>query len=111
MSDTSHASAQNENPGAASLSPVFDHAANATPADTDRVLANEIAHATESPQEAAIDAANSLRSPGGRTPQPEDFAGLLTPAGNSGDIVGSDIDSGRPFVWTDDGDLGGTTPP
>ena len=50
-------------------------------AHTDHTLANEIAARTETPVEAAIDAANGLRGNGGRLPVPEDFEGILTPAG------------------------------
>ncbi len=76
----------------------------------DHSLANEIAAKTETPQEAAIDAANGLRGSKGRTPRPEDFEGLLTPEGNSGDIVGSDIGAGSPFVFGKDASLGDTDP-
>ncbi len=76
----------------------------------DHTLANEIAARTETPEEAAIDAANGLRGTKGRTPRPEDFEGLLTPEGNSGDIVGSDIGTGSPFVFGKDASLGETEP-
>lgn len=76
----------------------------------DHSLANEIAAITETPEEAAIDAANGLRGSKGRTPRPEDFEGLLTPEGNSGDIVGSDIGIGSPFVFGKDASLGDTGP-
>ncbi len=79
-------------------------------APIDHSLANEIAAKTETPQEAAIDAANGLRGSKGRTPRPEDFDGLLTPEGNSGDIVGSDIGAGSPFTFGKDASLGETDP-
>ncbi len=79
-------------------------------APIDHSLANEIAAKTETPQEAAIDAANGLRGAKGRAPRPEDFEGLLTPEGNSGDIVGSDIGAGSPFVFGKDASLGETEP-
>lgn len=110
--------AQNENPAAAADTPVFHDAAEEVAdravlggASPDHSFANEVAARTETPAEAAIDAANGLRGAKGRTPQPEDFAGLLTPAGNSGDIVGTDVGTDSPFPFGDDGALGGTTPP
>ena len=40
---------------------------------------------------------------------PEDFDGLLTPEGNSGDVFGTDV-VGSPFVYGEDGSTGGTHP-
>lgn len=77
---------------------------------TDHTLANEIAAITETPTEAAIDAANGLRGQKGRTPTPEDFEGLLTPAGNSGDIVGTEIGTGTPYSYGENGSLGDIHP-
>jgi hypothetical protein len=74
----------------------------------DHSLADEIAAKTESPREAAIDAANGLRSHGGRTPTPEDFEGILTPAGNSGDVFGSDVTEGSLIDLGEDGATKGT---
>lgn len=79
-------------------------------APIDHSLANEIAARTETPQEAAIDAANGLRGTKGRTPRPEDFDGLLTPEGNSGDIVGSDIGASSVFTFGKDATLGDAAP-
>ena len=100
-----------------SSAPVFHDAAEEAAsravlggAHTDHTLANHIAAVTETPEEAAIDAANGLRGHGGRTPQPEDFADILPPEGNSGDIVGSDVGTGSPFVFGEDGSLGDTDP-
>ncbi len=76
----------------------------------DHTLANEIAAKTETPQEAAIDAANGLRGAKGRAPRPEDFDGLLTPEGNSGDIVGSEVGAGSVFTFGKDSTLGDTNP-
>ena len=76
-------------------------------APIDHSLSNRVAALTETPQEKAIDAANGLRGAGGRKPMPADFDGLLTPAGNSGDTVGSDI-TDSVFVFGEDGSLGGT---
>ena len=73
--------------------------------EADKALGNEVAAKTETPYEAAIDAANGLRGQGGRTPQPEDFADVLTPEGNSGDLVGSDV-SDQTLDFGDDGSLG-----
>jgi len=77
-------------------------------APQDHTLSDQVAALTETPEEAAIDAANGLRGKGGRTPQPEDFEGLLTPAGNSGDVVGSEVIGGSPFVFGEDGTTKGT---
>ena len=71
-------------------------------------LADEIAAKTETPREAAIDAANGLRSPGGRKPVPEDFEGILTPAGNTGGVVGADVTEGSTFVFGKDSTVSGT---
>jgi len=76
-------------------------------APVDHSLGNHVAAVTETPREKEIDAANGLRGAGGRTPTAEDFDGLLTPAGVSGDIVGSDI-AERTLVFGEDGSLGGT---
>ena len=59
-------------------------------------LADVVAAKTETPEEAEIDLRNGLRRHAGRRPTPEDFEGLLTPEGNSGDIVGSEI---RESTW------------
>ena len=48
-----------------------------------------------------------LRGAQGHTPEPEDFDGLLTPEGNSGDVFGTDV-VGSPFVYGEDGSTGGT---
>ena len=78
-------------------------------APIDHTLSNRVAALTETPEEAAIDAANGLRGHGGRTPQPEDFEGLLTPAGNSGDVIGSEVIGGSPFApLIHDAAVGGT---
>jgi hypothetical protein len=74
----------------------------------DHRLSNEVAALTETPHEAAIDAANGLRGHGGRTPTPEDFEGLLTPAGNSGGIFGSDVTEGTLLDLGEDGTTKGT---
>ena len=94
--------------------PVFRDAAQETAdrailagAPVDHSLGNRNAALTETPREKAIDAANGLRGVGGHAPTEEDFAGLLTPEGDSGDTVGSDI-SDRTFVFGEDGSLGGT---
>jgi len=76
-------------------------------APVDHSLGNRVAALTETPREKAIDAANGLRGGGGRKPTPEDFDGLLTPAGSSGDIVGSDV-TDSVFIFGEDGSLGGT---
>lgn len=74
----------------------------------DHRLADEIAAKTETPYEAAIDAANGLRSHGGRAPVPEDFEGILTPAGNSGGVVGTDVTEGSTFTIGRDSTTKGT---
>jgi hypothetical protein len=68
----------------------------------DHALADQVAAATETPAEALIDERMGLRGAAGRTPQPEDFAEVLSPEGNSGDIVGSDV-TDSPFVFGEDG--------
>ncbi len=94
--------------------PVFQDAAEETAdrailagAPIDHSLSNHVADVTETPYEKQIDAANGLRGAKGRTPTAEDFDGLLTPEGNSGDTVGTDI-SNRTLVFGEDGSLGGT---
>jgi hypothetical protein len=77
-------------------------------AKIDHSLSNAVAAKTETPQEAEIDAANGLRGHGGRRPVPEDFEGILTPEGNSGDIVGTDVVEGTPFILGEDGATKGT---
>lgn len=72
----------------------------------DHSLSNHVAAVTETPYEKQIDAANGLRGAQGRPPTAEDFDGLLTPAGNSGDTVGTDV-SERTLVFGEDGSLGG----
>lgn len=74
----------------------------------DHRLADQVAARTETPAEAAIDAANGLRGHGGRRPVPEDFDGLLTAAGDSGDIVGSAVDDDSVFTIGEDGATKGT---
>jgi hypothetical protein len=59
-------------------------------------IGDEVAAATESTEEMRIDAINGLHGHGGRTPRPEDFADVLTPEGNNGDIVGDEI--GDPLI-------------
>lgn len=54
-------------------------------------IGDEVAALTETPKEAEIDYKNGLRHHGGRKPVPADFADILTPEGNSGDIFGTDI--------------------
>ncbi|MGI4789800.1 MAG: hypothetical protein ACRYFS_13230 [Janthinobacterium lividum] len=76
-------------------------------APVDHALGNHNAAMTETLHEKEIDAANGLRGHGGRTPTPEDFEGLLTPAGVGHDTVGSDI-SDSTLVFGEDGSLGGT---
>ena len=71
-------------------------------AHIDHRQADEVAARTETPREAEIDAANGLRGHGGRAPQPEDFTDVLTPEGNSGDVVGSDV-SDSVFTFGEDG--------
>ena len=73
-------------------------------APVDHALGNRNAALTETPLEKEIDAANGLRGSGGRTPTEEDFDGLLTPAGDSHDTVGTGI-SDRTLVFGDDGSL------
>ena len=75
-------------------------------APVDHTLGNHVAAVTETPREKEIDAANGLRGAKGRKPTPEDFEGLLTPEGASGDTVGSAI-SDRTLVFGEDGSLGG----
>ena len=94
--------------------PVFHDAAEETAdrailagAPIDHRLSDRVAALTETPLEKEIDAANGLRGAQGRVPTPEDFDGLLTPEGSSGDTVGSDI-SNRTLVFGEDGSLGGT---
>lgn len=74
----------------------------------DHRVADAVAATTETPAEAAIDAANGLRGHGGRRPVPEDFDGLLTAAGDSGDIVGTAVDEGSVFTLGEDGATKGT---
>lgn len=76
-------------------------------APVDHQLGNRNAALTETPREKEIDAANGLRGQGGRTPTEEDFDGLLTPAGESHDTVGTDIQEST-LVFGEDGSLGGT---
>ena len=76
-------------------------------APVDHSFSNRVAEITETPREKEIDAANGLRGHGGRVPTPEDFDGLLTPEGDSGDTVGSEV-SNRSLVFGEDGSLGGT---
>ncbi len=73
-------------------------------APVDHALGDRNAALTETPIEKEIDAANGLRGAQGRTPTEEDFAGLLTPEGDSGDTVGTGI-SNRTLVFGDDGSL------
>lgn len=94
--------------------PVFHDAAEETAdrailagAPIDHSLSNHVAAVTETPHEKEIDAANGLRGTKGRAPTAEDFDGLLTPEGDSGDTVGTDV-SNRTFVFGEDGSLGGT---
>lgn len=91
--------------------PVFHDAAQETAArailagaPVDHTLGNRNAAMTETEYEKSIDAANGLRGANGHTPQPEDFDGLLTPEGDSGDTVGTDI-SNRTHVFGSDGTL------
>ncbi len=76
-------------------------------APVDHSLSNHVAAVTETPYEKAIDAANGLRGAKGRPPTAADFDGLLTPEGDSGDTVGSEV-SNRTLVFGEDGSLGGT---
>ncbi len=71
-------------------------------APIDHSFSNTVAALTETPHEAEVDARNGLRGTKGRTPQPEDFDGLLTPAGDSGDIAGSAV-SDSVFMLGEDG--------
>lgn len=71
-------------------------------ASLDHTLADQVAAVTETPQEAEIDARMGLRGAQGRMPQPEDFVGVLSPEGNSGDIAGADV-TDSPFVYGEDG--------
>lgn len=94
--------------------PVFHDSAEETAdrailagAPIDHHLSNRVADMTETLYEKEIDAANGLRGATGRTPTAEDFDGLLTPEGNSGDTVGTEV-SNRTLVFGDDGSLGGT---
>jgi hypothetical protein len=66
------------------------------PFDADPDLGDEIAAATETPYEMEIDAINGLHGHGGRRPRPEDFADVLVPEGNSGDVAGSEV--GDPLI-------------
>ena len=75
-------------------------------APVDHALGNRNAALTETPREKEIDAANGLRGSAGRPPTEADFDGLLTPAGDSRDTVGTDI-SNRTLVFGEDGSLGG----
>ncbi len=93
--------------------PVFHDSAEETAdrailagAPIDHSLSNHVAAVTETPYEKAIDAANGLRGTQGRVPTAEDFDGLLTPAGSSGDTVGTDV-SDSTLVFGEDGSLGG----
>ncbi len=76
-------------------------------APVDHSLGNHVAAVTETPREKEIDAANGLRGTHGRVPTAEDFDGLLTPEGASGDTVGSDVAEST-LVFGEDGSLGGT---
>lgn len=69
-------------------------------------LGDVVAAVTESRLEAEIDARNGLRGRFGRRPVPADFDGLLTPEGNSGDVVGVDI-LDDPFALGETGSTGG----
>lgn len=96
-------------PSAQPDKPVFRDSAQETAdrgilggAPVDHALGDAVAARTESPEEAAIDARMGLRSSGGRTPVPEDFDGIITPAGNSGDVTGDEV-SDSPFVFGEDG--------
>ena len=71
-------------------------------APVDHTLADQVAALTASPEEAEIDARMGLRGAPGREPQPEDFAEVLTPEGNSGGVVGADI-TDSPFTYGEDG--------
>ena len=76
-------------------------------ASLDHQLGDAVAAKTESPFEAEIDKRNGLRQHTGRTPVPEDFDGLLTSEGNSGDVVGADV-TDSVFVLGEDGSTGRT---
>jgi len=96
--------------------PVFSDSAEETAdrallagAPVDHALGDQVAALTETPQEAEIDERMGLRGTKGRKPEPEDFAGVLSPEGNSGDVVGADI-SDSPFVFGEDGSTGGSRP-
>ena len=91
--------------------PVFRDAAQETAdrailagAPIDHTLGNRNAALTETEYEKSIDAANGLRGAGGHTPTAEDFDGLLTPEGDSGNTVGSDV-SNRTLIFGADGTL------
>lgn len=95
--------------------PVFQDGAEETAdravlagAPIDHRFSDRVAALTETPYEKAIDAANGLRGTGGRKPMPEDFDGLLTPEGSSGDTVGAEV-TDNVFVFGEDGSLGGTS--
>ncbi len=76
-------------------------------APVDHSLADEVAARTETPQEAAIDAANGLRGAPGRTPRPEDFADVLSPEGAGDASAGADVVDSI-WVFGEDGSTGGT---
>ena len=73
------------------------HKATAEIDPAEKLFGVAVAAQTETLAEAEIDARNGLRGVAGRRPVPEDFEDILTSAGNSGDIVGSDI-SDSPFA-------------
>ena len=73
-------------------------------APVDHSLGSRNAALTETQTEKEIDAANGLRGASGRTPTGADFDGLLTPAGDSHDTVGTGI-SNDTLVFGDDGSL------
>lgn len=73
-------------------------------APVDHTLGDRNAALTETQAEKEIDAANGLRGSGGRKPTEEDFDGLLTPAGDSHNTVGTGI-SGDTLVFGNDGSL------
>jgi len=72
-------------------------------------LGDMVAAQTETADEFEIDRANGLRGATGRVPQPEDFTDVLSPEGDSGGAVGTDI-SDSPWVFGEDGSTGGTAP-
>ena len=72
-------------------------------------LGDMVAAQTESADEFEIDRANGLRGATGRALRPEDFTEVLSPEGDSGDAVGTDI-SDSPWVFGEDGSTGGTAP-